>query len=76
MTCAMFEKRAGRELSKKWKESIHVLGSADGSRATLITWLRRQAARWYGDQVVGKTCWVRWCSDGEVSNKYEQKCGR
>jgi hypothetical protein len=65
MTCAAFEKRAGRELSKKWKESIHVLGH-DGSRATLITWLRRQASRWYGDQVIGKTCWIRWFSDGEV----------
>lgn len=65
MTCAQFEKRAGRELSKKWKESIHVLGESEGTRATLITWLRRQAARRFGETVIGKHCWIRWCSDGE-----------
>ena len=38
MTCSQFEKFAGRELSKKWKESIHVVGEGEGSRATLLAW--------------------------------------
>lgn len=32
MTCSQFEKAAGRELSKKWKESIHVIGEGEGSK--------------------------------------------
>lgn len=32
MTCSQFEKAAGRELSKKWKESIHVVGEGEGSK--------------------------------------------
>lgn len=43
---------------------VHVVSESDGSKCTLINWLRRQANRQYGDRVVGRTCWIRWCSDG------------
>lgn len=65
MTCSQFERAAGRELSKKWKESIHVVGEGEGSRATLISWIKRQAEKDYGAGVVGKQVWVCWCADAE-----------
>lgn len=36
MTCSQFEKAAGRELSKKWKESIHVVGEGEGSKVPIV----------------------------------------
>lgn len=65
MTCSQFERVAGRELSKKWKESIHVVGEGEGSRATLLSWLKRRGERDFGDAVVGKRVWVCWCADAE-----------
>jgi len=65
MTCSQFERYAGRELSKKWKESIHVVGEGEGSRATLLSWLKRKAEQDFGAQVVGKQIWVCWCADAE-----------
>ncbi|KAK9808154.1 hypothetical protein WJX73_002646 [Symbiochloris irregularis] len=65
LSCSQFEKCAGRELSKKWKESIHVLGEGEGSKATLIAWLKRRAAHDFGSGVVGKTVWVCWCADAQ-----------
>lgn len=37
MTCSQFEKAAGRELSKKWKESIHVIGEGEGSKVWVVS---------------------------------------
>lgn len=65
MTCSQFERCAGRELSKKWKESIHVVGEGEGSRATLLAWLKRRAEQDFGAGVVGKKVWVCWCADAE-----------
>lgn len=65
MTCSHFEKAAGRELSKKWKESIHVAGEGEGSKATLVAWLKRRAEADWGTRVVGKHVWVCWCADAE-----------
>lgn len=65
LTCSQFEKTAGRELSKKWKESIHVAGEGEGSKATLVSWLKRTADRDFGQAVVGKRVWVCWCSDAD-----------
>lgn len=65
MTCSQFERCAGRELSKKWKESIHVVGEGEGSRATLLSWLKRRAEQEFGAGVVGKKVWVCWCADAE-----------
>jgi len=65
MTCSQFERFAGRELSKKWKESIHVVGEGEGSRATLLSWLKRKAEQDFGALVVGKQIWVCWCADAE-----------
>lgn len=65
MTCSQFERYAGRELSKKWKESIHVVGEGEGSRATLLSWLKRKAEQNFGAAVVGKKIWVLWCADAE-----------
>ena len=62
MSCSQFEKAAGRELSKKWKESLHVTGEGEGSKATLASWLRRESLK-YGDTVVGRKVWVCWCAD-------------
>ncbi|KAG7671481.1 hypothetical protein Ndes2526B_g09356 [Nannochloris sp. 'desiccata'] len=65
MTCSQFERYAGRELSKKWKESIHVVGEGEGSRATLLSWLKRKAEQDFGAEVIGKKIWVCWCADAE-----------
>lgn len=65
MTCSQFERAAGRELSKKWKESIHVVGEGEGSRATLLSWLKRAAEHDYGTAVVGRNVWICWCADAE-----------
>ena len=65
MTCSQFERCAGRELSKKWKESIHVVGEGEGSRATLLSWLKRQSESQFGGGVVGQKVWVCWCADAE-----------
>ncbi|KAK9814147.1 hypothetical protein WJX72_001276 [[Myrmecia] bisecta] len=66
MSCSQFEKAAGRELSKKWKESIHVTGEGEGSRATLVSWLKRRTLAMYGEGVVGKSVWVCWSADVET----------
>ncbi|KAK9816600.1 hypothetical protein WJX72_002598 [[Myrmecia] bisecta] len=66
MSCYQFEKAAGRELSKKWKESIHVTGEGEGSRATLVSWLKRRTLAMYGEGVVGKSVWVCWSADVET----------
>lgn len=65
MTCSHFERIAGRELSKKWKESIHVVGQGEGSRSTMLGWLKRMSAKMYGSSVVGKLVWVCWCADAK-----------
>lgn len=65
MSCSQFEKVAGRELSKKWKESIHVAGEGEGSKATLVAWLKRRADADFGFDVVGKSVWVCWCADAD-----------
>lgn len=65
MTCSQFEKAAGRELSKKWKESIHVAGEGEGSKATLAAWLRRKADADFGQMVVGRAVWVCWCTTAQ-----------
>ena len=72
MTCVQFEKQAGRELSKKWKESIHILDEpSTGFHGSLITWLQRQAA-YLGEQVFGLPCWIRWCRWGGVGARTPQ----
>jgi hypothetical protein len=65
MTCSQFERYAGRELSKKWKESIHVVGEGEGSRATLLSWLKRKAEQDFGTAVIGRKIWVCWIADAE-----------
>ena len=66
MTCSQFERVAGRELSKKWKESIHVEGDGEqGSRSTLLSWLKRHAEVDFGAAVVGKPVWICWLADAE-----------
>ena len=64
MSCSNFEKVAGRELSKKWKESIHVVGEGEGSKATLLAWLKRQAENMSPD-IIGSSVWVCWCNEPE-----------
>lgn len=64
MSCSHFERAAGRELSKKWKESIHVVGEGEGSKATLLAWLKRQADAMAPD-VVGSSVWVCWCNEAD-----------
>ncbi|KFM26063.1 hypothetical protein F751_6214 [Auxenochlorella protothecoides] len=66
MTCSQFERVAGRELSKKWKESIHVVGCGEGSRATLLSWLKCAAEARFGAGVVGEDVCVCWTSDGKL----------
>jgi SAND domain len=44
LTCSAFEKAAGRELSKKWKESIHVAGEGEVSSAAGALGVLRTAA--------------------------------
>ena len=63
MTCSGFEKAAGRELSKKWKESIHVVGEGEGSRATLVSWLRRRAQAQHGRSIIGQDVWILWVNE-------------
>ena len=38
-------------------------GEGEGSKATLIAWLKRRAAQQYGQRVVGQHVWVCWCAD-------------
>ena len=38
-------------------------GEGEGSKATLIAWLKRRAAQQYGQRVVGQQVWVCWCAD-------------
>lgn len=64
MSCSHFERAAGRELSKKWKESIHVVGEGEGSKATLLAWLKRQAEALSHD-IIGSAVWVCWCNEAE-----------
>ena len=67
MSCSHFERAAGRELSKKWKESIHVIGEGEGSKATLLAWLKRQADAMSPD-IVGSSVWLCWCNEAEYYN--------
>lgn len=64
MSCSHFERAAGRELSKKWKESIHVVGEGEGSKATLLAWLKRQAEAISPD-IIGTAVWVCWCNEAD-----------
>ena len=64
MSCSHFERAAGRELSKKWKESIHVVGEGEGSKATLLAWLKRQADA-MAPEIVGTSVWVCWCNEAD-----------
>ena len=64
MSCSHFERAAGRELSKKWKESIHVVGEGEGSKATLLAWLKRQAEAMSPD-IIGRAVWVCWCNEAD-----------
>ena len=64
MSCSHFERAAGRELSKKWKESIHVVGEGEGSKATLLAWLKRQAEAMSPD-IIGSAVWVCWCNEAD-----------
>ena len=45
--------------------SIHVNGEGEGSKATLIAWLKRRAAQDFGHGVVGKPVWICWCADAQ-----------
>ncbi len=45
----------------RWKESIHVSGEGEGSKATLVAWLKRRAEADFGHGVVGRNVWVCWC---------------
>lgn len=49
----------------RWKESIHVAGEGEGSKATLVAWLKRRAEADFGAAVVGRHVWVCWCADAE-----------
>jgi hypothetical protein len=49
----------------RWKESIHVAGEGEGSKATLVSWLKRRAEADFGAAVVGCHVWVCWCADAE-----------
>ena len=40
-------------------------GEGEGSKATLVAWLKRRAEAGYGAAVVGRTVWVCWCADAE-----------
>ena len=64
MSCSYFERAAGRELSKKWKESIHVVGEGEGSKATLLAWLKRQAEA-MSPVIIGSAVWVCWCNEAD-----------
>ena len=44
----------------RWKESIHVSGEGEGSKATLVAWLKRRAEADFGHGVVGRNVWVCW----------------
>ena len=50
---------------RRWKESIHVAGEGEGSKATLVAWLKRRAEADWGAGAVGKHVWVCWCADAE-----------
>lgn len=73
MTCSHFERVAGRELSKKWKESIHVVehhphpsaSQKTVQKITMYRWLKEQAEHedCYGQSIVGKKIWVCWFAD-------------
>jgi hypothetical protein len=70
MTCSHFERISGRELSKKWKESIHVILPESSTakhvqRMTMYKWLKQEAAREdvYGHGIVGKKIWICWFAD-------------
>lgn len=49
----------------RWKESIHVAGEGEGSKATLVAWLKRHAESDFGATVVGRHVWICWCADAE-----------
>ena len=40
-------------------------GEGEGSKATLVAWLRRRAEADFGAGVVGKHVWVCWCVDAQ-----------
>ena len=40
-------------------------GEGEGSKATLLAWLKRRAEADWGAGVVGKHVWVCWCADAE-----------
>lgn len=40
-------------------------GEGEGSKATLVAWLKRRAEADFGAAVVGRHVWVCWCADAE-----------
>jgi hypothetical protein len=42
-----------------------VAGEGEGSKATLVSWLKRRAEADFGAAVVGCHVWVCWCADAE-----------
>ena len=40
-------------------------GEGEGSKATLVSWLKRRAEADFGNSVVGCHVWVCWCADAE-----------
>jgi len=42
-----------------------VAGEGEGSKATLVAWLKRRAEADFAAAIVGRTVWVCWCADAE-----------
>lgn len=40
-------------------------GEGEGSKATLVAWLKRHAESDFGATVVGRHVWICWCADAE-----------
>ena len=92
MTCSHFERISGRELSKKWKESINVIEQELGKRfeednspptmkLTMLKWLKEKAdSDAYGYNIVGKKIWVCWCADSRyypgTVSEYKKSTGK
>lgn len=72
MPCSQFEREGGRALSKKWKESLHVISSSlknnrssssdcfeTERKQTLLLWLKQHAREDFGEAVINKMVWIR-----------------
>lgn len=42
-----------------------MVGEGEGSKATLVAWLKRRAEADFGQRVVGRQVWLCWCADAE-----------